>query len=135
MQGGDTCVIELLGLSAAGLHIEMDRKKKYRAERIKAIRRKLAENTPEDCGDVRLHWREAFRGDRRGLWSGEKWLNMKRRCLFMLTIQRDSALGTLTAHGMISEPRCEQMQVTEIRYFACGADATGLFKTPGQTFI
>jgi hypothetical protein len=47
MQGGDTCVIELLGLSAAGLQIEMDRKKKYQAERIEAIRRKLAENTPK----------------------------------------------------------------------------------------
>jgi hypothetical protein len=47
MHGGDTCVIELLGLSAAGLHIEMDRKKEYQMERINIIRGKLAENPPK----------------------------------------------------------------------------------------
>lgn len=47
MHGGDTCIIELLGLSAAGLHVEMDRKKQYQMERINTIREKLAENTPK----------------------------------------------------------------------------------------
>jgi hypothetical protein len=41
---GDTCVIELNGLSAAGLHIELDRTREYRTERINTIRRKLSEN-------------------------------------------------------------------------------------------
>jgi hypothetical protein len=44
---GDTCVIELSGLSAAGLNVKMDRKKQYLAERTNTIRRKLKENTPQ----------------------------------------------------------------------------------------
>ena len=44
-QASDTCVIELSGLSAAGLHIKVDRKK-YLTERIDTIRRKLNANNP-----------------------------------------------------------------------------------------
>ena len=46
MKSSDTCVIDLSGLSAVGLHIKVDRKK-YREDRINFIRRKLTENTPQ----------------------------------------------------------------------------------------
>ena len=45
-ENGETCVIELNGLSAAGLHIKVDRKT-YLSERINIIRRKLIENSPQ----------------------------------------------------------------------------------------
>lgn len=45
MRESDTCVIELSGLSAAGLHIKLDRNK-YRTGRINTIRRKLTESAP-----------------------------------------------------------------------------------------
>jgi len=46
MVNGKTCVIELSGLAAAGLHIEVDRRS-YLAERIDFISRKLRENRPQ----------------------------------------------------------------------------------------
>jgi hypothetical protein len=43
---GDTCIIELNGLAAVGLHTKLAREK-YRIERINTIRRKLSENAPQ----------------------------------------------------------------------------------------
>ena len=45
-RSGDTCVIELRGLAAAGLGVKVDRRKEYEAKRIATIRKKLAENDP-----------------------------------------------------------------------------------------
>jgi hypothetical protein len=61
MGDGETCIIELRGLTAKGLHIKVDRKK-YLEERISTIRQKLTENTPKLVVMYGLTGRKHFEG-------------------------------------------------------------------------